>query len=103
MHKIYYVIAKDNLNRDYHNDILTAVFLYKTDAMHHCARNNYESAPYFYEVKIDLDSFDTSSFLDVCGKVPSLDKFLEFTGLGLADRQLAIDMYNKQYNLGGSK
>lgn len=98
-----YIVAKDNLNRDYHNDILVAIFANKSMATAYCKTNNHEHASQHYIIVESIDelmkSMTLSSFYDVNGSVPDLKQFLNFTGLSIVPINIAKEMFNQHYNV----
>ena len=96
----YLLIAIDNLNRDYHPDKIIEVSddisRLKTLASD---RNNLNS-DLFYKVvdrnyKLNFDSLYDISDIDK----PSFNEFCDYTGVDYLEPDVAISIYNKQFNL----
>ena len=96
----YLLIAIDNLNRDYHPDKIIEVSddisRLKTLASD---RNNLNSN-LFYKVvdrnyKLNFDSLYDISDIDK----PSYEQFCNYTGVNHLEPDVAISIYNKQFNL----
>ena len=96
----YLLIARDNLNRIYHQDRIIEVSddisRLKTLASD---RNNLNS-DLFYKVvdrnyKLNFDSLYDISDIDK----PSFNEFCDYTGVDYLEPDVAISIYNKQFNL----
>jgi len=96
---MYYVIAKDNLNRDYHNDRLVADFEARLGAEIYCQMHNYDNSPYFHTITISVEDMNLESAYDINGEIHSYTVFCNFTGLTLVPIRLSRSMYNKHYNI----
>ncbi len=96
----YLLIAIDNLNRDYHPDRIIEV----SDDISRLKtlesdRNNLNSN-LFYKVvdrnyKLNFDSLYDISDIDK----PSFNEFCDYTGVDYLEPDVAISIYNKQFNL----
>lgn len=100
---MHYIIAKDNLNRDYHNDRLftTEQALTLLEMKEWCKIANHENSAYFYTIIDDLSKMNLESMYDCNGEVPSYDTFCRYTGLGILPHDQALQMYNKHFHIQG--
>ena len=96
----YLLIAVDNLNRDYHPDkIIEAsdnISRLKTLA----SDRNYLNSNLFYKVvdrdyKLNFDSLYDIADIDI----PSFEQFCKYTGVNHLEPEVAISIYNKQFNI----
>ena len=99
---MHYIIAKDNLNRDYHNDkLITTRQVNQTveEMQGICDRANNSQDTYFYTIITDLSEMNLESMYDCNGEVPGFNTFCNYTGLGVLPHDGAYKMYSKHFNL----
>ena len=96
----YLLIAIDNLNRDYHPDRIIEVSddISKLETLAKVWNNL--NSNLFYKVvdrdyKLNFDSLYDISDIDK----PSFEQFCNYTGVNHLEPDVAISIYNKQFNL----
>ena len=96
----YLLIAVDSLNRDYKPDRIVEesddISRLKTLA----SDRNYLNSNLFYKVadrdyKLNFDSLYDIADIDI----PSFEQFCDYTGVDYLEPDVAISIYNKQFNL----
>lgn len=99
---MYYIIAKDNLNRDYHPDRLVASRQLNQsveDMQERCDLMNHSQDQLFYTVITDLSKMNLESMYDCAGEIPSFSTFCSYTGLGMLPHDDVDIIYRKHFNL----
>lgn len=99
-----YIVAKDNLNRDYHNDRLVTMQKMGQslqDLIDKCDTINANHGSLFYTVTNDLSTMYLMSMYDCNGETPAFDIFCNYTGLGILPHEQALAMYNQHFNIQG--
>ena len=96
----YLLIAVDNLNRDYHPDRIIEVSDDISKLKTLASDRNYLNSNLFYKVvdrdyKLCFDSLYDISDIDK----PSFNEFCNYTGVDYLEPDVAISIYNKQFNL----
>lgn len=96
----YLLIAVDNLNRDYHPDRIIEVSDDISRLKTLASDRNYLNSELFYKVvdrdyKLCFDSLYDISDIDK----PSFNEFCNYTGVDYLEPDVAISIYNKQFNL----
>jgi len=96
----YLLIAIDNLNRDYHPDRIIEVSDNISRLKTLASDRNYLNSELFYKVvdrdyKLCFDSLYDISDIDK----PSFNEFCNYTGVDYLEPDVAISIYNKQFNL----
>ena len=96
----YLLIAVDNLNRDYHPDRIIEVSDDISKLKTLASDRNYLNSNLFYKVvdrdyKLCFDSLYDISDIDK----PSFNEFCNYTGIDYLEPDVAISIYNKQFNL----
>ena len=96
----YLLIAIDNLNRDYHPDRIIEVSDDISRLKTLESDRNHLNSELFYKVvdrnyKLNFDSLYDISDIDK----PSFNEFCNYTGVNHLEPDVAISIYNKQFNL----
>ena len=96
----YLLIAVDNLNRDYHPDRIIEVSDDISRLKTLASDRNHLGSNLFYKVvdrdyKLCFDSLYDISDIDK----PSFNEFCNYTGVDFLEPDVAISIYNKQFNL----
>lgn len=96
----YLLIAIDNLNRDYHPDRIIEVSDDISRLKTLESDRNHLNSDLFYKVvdrnyKLNFDSLYDISDIDK----PSFNEFCDYTGVDYLEPEVAISIYNKQFNL----
>ena len=96
----YLLIAIDNLNRDYHPDKIIEVSDDISRLKTLESDRNHLNSDLFYKVvdrdyKLNFDSLYDISDIDK----PSFNEFCDYTGVDYLEPDVAISIYNKQFNL----
>ncbi len=96
----YLLIAIDNLNRDYHPDRIIEVSDDISRLKTLESDRNHLNSDLFYKVvdrnyKLNFDSLYDISDIDK----PSFNEFCDYTGVDYLEPDVAISIYNKQFNL----
>lgn len=99
-----YIIAKDDLNRDYHNDKLIAVYdptvtyNYELNCQRHCHDLNKENDGLFYTIICDLSVMNLDSMYDLSCGITTFEQFLVYTGFGIIPHDQAYTIYKSRFN-----
>ena len=95
---MFFVIEKDNLGREYHNDKLIAIFSsqYHADAFCNCTNGPNNSG--FYKVVTSLENMNLDSMYDVTSEIPKIKTFFDYTGLWLFPEK-GMEIYEARYGL----
>lgn len=99
---MHYIIARDNLNRDYFPDRLIALrSLNQTieDMQERCEVLNYAQSQLFYTVIDNLNDMSLDSMYDCNGEVPPFQTFCKYTGLGILPHDGAEVLYQQHFSL----
>ena len=93
---MYYIIEKDNFNRDYHPDkvVVKAASKYLISTL--LEVKNTPNGSDFYEIVDTLEGLYFDSMHDCNGYIPTLEEFLSYTGLELEPEQ-GTRIYNNRY------
>ena len=96
----YLLIAVDSLNRDYHPDRIIEVSDDISRLKTLASDRNYLNSDLFYKVvdrdyKLNFDSMYDIADIDK----PSFENFCNYTGVNHLEPDIAIGIYNKQFNL----
>lgn len=96
----YLLIAVDNLNRDYHPDRIIEVSDNISRLKTLASDRNYLNSNLFYKVvdrdyKLNFDSLYDTADIDI----PSFEQFCKYTGVNHLEPEVAINIYNKQFNI----
>ena len=96
----YLLIAVDNLNRDYHPDRIIEVSDNISRLKTLASDRNHLGSELFYKVvnrdyKLYLYSLYDISDIDI----PTYEQFCHYTGVDNLEPEVAISIYNKQFNL----
>ena len=95
----YLLIAVDSLNRDYHPDKIIEISDDISRLKTLASDRNYLNSELFYKV-VDRDyklCFDSSYDIDI--DIPSFYEFCKYTGVNHLEPEVAISIYNKQFNI----
>ena len=98
--KYLLIAVVDNLNRDYHPDRIIEVSDDISRLKTLASDRNYLNSELFYKVvdrdyKLCFDSLYDISDIDK----PSFNEFCNYTGVDYLEPDVAISIYNKQFNL----
>ena len=96
----YLLIAVDNLNRDYHPDRIIEISDDISRLKTLASDRNYLNSNLFYKVvdrdyKLNFDSLYDIADIDI----PSFNEFCNYTGVNHLEPEVAISIYNKQFNI----
>ena len=96
----YLLIAVDSLNRDYHPDRIIEVSDDISRLKTLESDKNHLNSNLFYKVvnkdyKLNFDSLYDIADIDI----PSYEQFCNYTGVNHLEPDIAIGIYNKQFNL----
>ena len=96
----YLLIAVDNLNRDYHPDKIIEISDDISRLKTLASDRNYLNSELFYKVvdrdyKLCFDSLYDIADIDK----PSYEQFCKYTGVNHLEPDVAISIYNKQFNI----
>lgn len=96
----YLLIAVDSLNRDYKPDRIIALSDDEQFLKDRANARNSLVQDLFYKVvdkdyKLNFDSLYDIADIDI----PSFEQFCDYTGVNHLEPELAISIYNKQFNL----